>query len=798
MKLFIRTFKKHLFINLINIFGLTVAITLALCSVTYIINELNFETHFSKADRIFRVTYRFNNSDYDIHWARMNQTWVNEFPSVFPEVEELIRFQSFRPRNILVDGQKFREEFAYAVDSEIFSVFNFEFIRGDPESALNKPNSVVLTQATALKYFGKDNPMGRTITILDQERKEDYQVTGIIQDPPAQSHLPITFLSSINSEEERVGWAYTYILIKENSSIDDLEKKIPAFISQNDPENEEYLSVSFQPLNNIHLHSDLSREIVPNGSYDYVILFLIVTILLVVVAGINFANLNTLKSVNQSKSWGIKQLIGANNHRIKVDVLLESFLTTLLSIVLSVLLLLTVFNKLEEVIGNDLRIYWSHTLLFLVLTALIITILSGFYPIQLVAKLKPVFALTGKVGNQFQGTQLRKILLGLQFIIVMGLLSSTIIVNRQFNYIINRDLGFEKDNLLAIRDFQSPLNNSYETLKTKLIQIPGVEEVTAVMELPTVAIKDEGQVRVKGQPVDDTKTADIQVMDINGLEVLGLELIAGRKLSEDLKSVQAKANQDFMEFLQTKRREYLLNESALKALGWSDVSEALNQEINWSIGGLTLGFGPVVGVVKDFHQEGLKTAIDPTIFTYEPIWLQNVIIKTKTDNVKQLRQDIELAWNQIFPEHPFVLSFMDEEVEKTYQAEQKQKLLMSIFTISSIIIAFLGLFGLISFIVEKRLKELAIHKVMGASFHNMVSLLAKDYLKLILISFIIATPLIWYFGNSWLESYAYHIEINGLCFGISTVLLFICLLSVIYIQVLRIGVANLIKVLKAD
>jgi putative ABC transport system permease protein len=786
-------------INILNISGMTLALAVAFAALLYTTNELSFDRHHSKADRTYRMTYRFaNESGYDIHWARMNQEWVNDFPEVFPEVEALVRFQSFRPRNIMVGEKKFREEFAYAVDPTVFEIFDFDFLFGDPKTALQKPYSMVLTAKTAKKYFGNLDPMGKEVIIINEGNEENYKVTGIIEDPSERSHMPITFLSSINTPEQRTGWAYIYFLLSEAVGIKQLEQKIPDFIRERAPEDADFLDVFFQPLTSIHLHSNLSRELIPNGNYQYVKLFLIVAILLVLIAGINFANLNTVKTLGRSKEIGLRRVIGAGSRSIQKVFFAESFLMVLISAVLAIAVTVLVFDQLEGLFGYHPQVEWFWLLGFALCAITFVTFLSGYYPAALVNRIHPIRAMAGDFSNKLGQGKLRKLLVGIQFIIVLSLLSATLIIHRQFTFMSERNLGFDEQNLLTIQHYHYPLNSSYETFKHKLLSIPGIEDVTAVMELPTIPIKDEGEVHVQGTPPEEFVTTDIQVMDVNGLQVLGMDLIAGTALPERLKNITNDEEQEFMEFLQTKPRGYLVNESAVQLLGFENPSEILDQEISWAIGDLRLGYGPVTGVIRDYHQESLQADIDPVVITYEPIWLQNIILKTAGAEITPIRENIKALWNEQYPQYPFELSFMDSHVEHTYQREKQQRTLMTYFTVLSLVITTLGLIGLIAYALEKRLRELAIRRVLGANLTEMIKLLGSEYGKLVLASAAIAIPVVWYFSLQWLRGYAYHISINGVSFVISIALLTIILVAILIWQTTKVNLSNPTEVLKRE
>jgi len=794
--------KKSLFSG-INIFGMSAALAIATAIFIYVSHELSYDSYHSKSDRIYRVTYSFNNQNgYDIHWARVNQPWINELPETFPEIEQLVRFQSFRPRNIIVGENKFREENAFATDAEVFDLFDFYFISGSPELALTTPYSVVLTRSTALKYFGNTNSLGKEIIILNQTgKKEVFTVTALIEDQPSNTHLPITLLTSINRVGDRTGWAYTYILLYENTQIEKITWGIHDFLESRIGEGVERLSIHFQPIADIHLHSNLSREIVQNGNYDLVIIFSLVAIFLLVIAAVNFANLNTIQSYSRSKEVGLRKVMGADSAHLKGYFLLEAFVLTSISAMLGFGIVAVFFATLQNFIGHELHFNWSLFCLISILAVIMITVISGLYPAQVISRFSPVVTLYGFSDHTFRGSRLRRLLVGLQFVISIGLVSSTLIIHKQFSFIYHHNLGYDQDQVLAITHLPEEVTKSYETLKQQLKRIPGVDDVTAVLEIPTIPIKDEGRVQINGKPEEDNlPIADMQIIDINALEVLGMELLAGSTLSESLKSVESVpgSDEDFLTYLEARRREYLINESAMKLFGWSNPEEAIGNLISWSIGNISLKQGPVVGVVRDYHQESLKVKIDPLILTYEPIWLQQVLVKIDGKNISEVVRKVEHEWDQLFSDYPMERTFLDREFDRLYQSENKQLQLISIFTVVAIFIAFLGLFGLVAYTLKTRLKEMAIRKVLGATIKEIVILLGREYAVLTILSIVIAVPVIWYFMNVWLQNYAYHVVINGISFGLASGLIILILVATLIFQTWKGTSRNPAEVLKYE
>ena len=791
--------KSHTFINLS---GMSVAFAFALAIFIYVSHELSYDRYHTKADKLFRVTQRFqNNAGYDIHWARVNVPWINELPENFPEVESLVRFQSFRPRRVLIKEQKFMESNAFAVDPEVFRLFDFKLLAGTP-TALSKPQTVVLTESTAARYFGHEDPMGKTIAIYNDATDErlDYTVTGIMEDQPSNTHLPITFLSSINGADERTGWAYIYLLLNDTDAAEGLKQKLPDFVKEKALNNGQGLTLGLQPIVDIHLHSQLSRELKANGNWSYVVLFGTVAVFLLLISSVNFANLNLIRLLSKTREVGVRKVLGAGKRQLYSLFIVEAVVLTGISALIAVALYLAINPWLESLLGHPLFTDWTTITLGLFSMTTLIAVVASVYPARIIQKSSIGSALRGKVDDLPRHGNFRKLLVGFQLLIALTLLSGTFLLQRQFAFLTNTQLGYDQQQLLAIDNVPREVKASYEVFKAELMGIRGIQDVSAMLELPTRPIKDEGSVTITGRPQNEAFTADLQVVDFNTLEVLGIDLVAGSNISPDIKSQPRLPDpaDDFQAFLNGKRRAYMINESALRTFGWDRPEEAINQQISWSIGTLNLGKAPVVGVVKDFHQESLHATIDPVVFTYEPVWLNNILIKTTSADYPVLIEKIEQVWDSLYPDLPIKLFFADQEVDRLYHTEQAQRTLMTVFSLIAILITLLGFYSIVSYTMKRRLKEMGIRKVLGANVSSLLGLLSKEYIYVILISLLISVPLVWTFGKKWLQAYKYHVEINGLSILVSFGFLALILLTTLIFQVIKLNKTNPVEVLKAE
>lgn len=760
----LRNMRRKPFSTSINLTGMALAFAVAMAIFAYASHELSYDRYHNHADRIFRVTYRYHNgSGYDIHWARMSQDWVNELPGQFPVIERLVRLQSFRTRDVIVGEDKYREEYAFAVDDEIFDVFDFHFVRGSATSALTDPYTVVLTTATASRYFGRVDPIGKTIRIRhDDGALFDYKVTGVIESLPPNAHFPVTMLTSINGEQERSGWAYVYVLLHSPDAIASLESGAADFVaSKTQLGAGEALTLHFQPLRDIHLRSQLSRELMPNGDVQQLQIFGWVAVFLLVIASVNFANLNTIQVMNRAGELGLRRLLGGTSSHLSGAIYLEAAVLCLFSLAMGAGLFVLGLPGLERFLGHGLIFDpWLLALTFSIIL-LLVTLFSGALSGGIVTRTQLMNALKGKLTTHATHHALiKKTLIGLQFATVLLLISASMIIHRQFDYMQQKKLGLDHEQVIALTNNDRQVMKDYALLKSRLQQLSGVQDVSAIMELPTHAIKDMGQVKVYDRP-DLELSADMQVMDINAPALLDMTFVAGGPLPASLVRADAVPEAEVWNDFSTKDRGYLINETAAKAMGWNDPAEAIGRKIHWSIGEITLKEGYISGVIADYHQESLKAHIRPMVVTYEPLWMRHVLLKADGSSLNALRVEIEKLWDETYPDHPLEVSFLDEKREALYRSEKQQLQLITAFTLVAVVVAVLGLSGMIAFALQLRLKEMAIRRVLGSRIVEVVQLLGQEYLMIAVGAMAVAFPVVWWMMTGWLDHYAYRVSMNG-------------------------------------
>lgn len=795
LRIVTRNLFKHKLYATINTLGLCIGILCFTLSFLYVSHEFSYESFHNKADRVYRLTQKYVNAGYDTHWARTNQNWTKGIVDEIPEVETLIRFQSYHPRNVKIGERKFRQEYSYAVDSNVFDVFDFELIAGNPKTALDQPYSVVITEKIAKKYFGDDDPMLKTVDIapLDEAHFQAHVVTGIMKDLLGNTHLPVNMLTSINGVDQRKGWAYTYLLVKQGTSQSQLDEKIANFRDANCTwEGCENMNLPLQNISDIHLTSNLAREITQNGDLFYVYIFMAVGLFVLIVAIINFMNLSAARSLERAKEVGIRKVLGSHKNQLVVYFLFESIMFAFLACLFSFVIIQFTLPYFNYITGIQLELNLYFTLLILLIVSLITGVCAGLCPAFVLSSLKPIKVLKGtpqlssRVSNR--RFSLNKVLVSFQFAISLGLIICTLVTYQQFNYLQDKKLGFNSDQIIALPHFPSSTKALYKTFKSELLSYPGVQEVTACMDPPSKEIRDTGEVTVFGLFEGDNKpTMDIQVIDTNFVSFMNSEIIAGTNLPREIANQhfpEIKADlSNYSEYISSIRRAYLINETALRKIGWKNPEEAIGKQIAFTIGELNLKKGSIVGVVKDFHQESLKNKIDPLVMVYEPIWLNVALIKVSPENMASTLAHIEDRWDEFFPSLSFEYSFLDDLFEKLYRAERQQFQLLTLFSGLAIFVAFLGIFGLIGYSVKNRLKEIAIRKTLGASLASIMVLLGKDFIALVLPAIVLAVPLSWYAMNIWLEHFAYRIDIGFLNMLLAVVFLLTVLMVTVIVQI---------------
>lgn len=787
LKIAFRNFRKHKAYSAINIAGLAIGIACCLLMLLYVQDELSYDRYHENSERVVRLANDFNFQGTVNASPIIHSTWGPAIAAEFPEVEQVVRFKRhWTPRLIRYENRQFYEEKFLWVDPAVLSVFSWPLAKGNPETALAEPNSVILTAETAQKYFGDENPLGKVINF---HNRKDYKVSGVFEPIPTQAHFKFGFIASWSSLDENTAnnsWPYTYFMLHPDANAAQLQAKLPEFLNNRFGDGDQLNSYNpqLQRLADIHLHSHLLYEMEPNSDITYVYIFSIVALLILGIACFNFMNLATARSANRAPEVGMRKVLGAHRFQLIRQFLGESFIFAIFSLMLAVAaveLLLPLFNTLTE---KAIDIQYLHNvplLLGLFAIMMVVGLLAGSYPAMFLSRFQPVAVLKGASKNSAAGrSPLRNALVILQFSITIFLIIATLTIDSQMTFIRETRLGFDRDQVIVVPTRSTQVRQQMETIKTNLLQHPNITNVSFATnmpgEIPSMPIMP---VVPEGTRQEDAKTLSTFVVDHDFIETLGIEIIAGRGFSRDFAGDTA---------------AFILNEAAAASFGWQEDAIGKIVEIP--------GFqrkGEVVGVAKDFNFITLHSKVEPVVIHVgQPSWFSVFAVKVLPHQVPETIQFLSEKWANYEENHPFTYSFLQDDLGKLYKSEVKIGQLFSYFSFLAIFVGCLGLFGLASFTAEQRRREIGIRKVLGASVSGLVKLLSKDFVVLVGIANIFAWPLAWFAVHRWLADFAFRVDVGpGIFVAAGLLALFIAILTVGY-QAVKAAVSNPVDVLKYE
>ena len=769
-KIALRNLRKYKGYSLINILGLAVGIAVCLLIFKYVSHELSYDRYHSKSERIYRITMDHPQA----HIALTPSMVLPTLNKLFPEVETGVRLYDvgrFQPLVIRNEDRVFEEQkFVYA-DSTLFDVFDFQLISGNKNTALARPNTIVISREMAGKYFGSQNPIGNSLQVNSRE----FEVTGVIENIPGNSHFRYDFFASLIT---RSGWSelsddtwraanfYTYVVLGEQAEAGDLKQKIDSFISENFSENAfaASLDIILQPLTDIHLYSEVSEDLAPQGDIRYVIAASAIAFLILIIACINYMNLATARSARRSREVGIRKVLGSEKRQLVGQFYGESAFLTVIGIALSVLLIELFMPWFNQLTGQTLAIDYSSPdfWLLLLVTGLAVTLIAGSYPALMLSSFNPSAVLKGaKISSGSPG--LRKFLVVFQFAASIFLIICTIIIYRQIGFIQDKELGYKQENVLVLTAY-GDVENRFDALKSELNQIAGFQGAAMTSETPTSVRAGYGP-DIEG--VEEGPNFIINALRVTPgfTETMNIDIVSGRTFTEG----------DYTRANNAENREYamLVNERTAAQFGMNP-EELVGRKA--SIGG---GSGTIVGVVKDFHFASLHRPVEP-LFIFPRGSFNKLLISYQTENIRGTLNATEEAWSRMFPQYPFEYRFLDQEYDALYQQETRAGNIFTSFAVLAIFIACLGLVGLASYMVEERTREIGVRKVLGATSFQVMTLFSKDFVILIMIGFLLSVPVAWYVMSRWLQNFAYRIEIAWSVFllaGIITILIAIVTVS---------------------
>jgi putative ABC transport system permease protein len=759
-----RNLVKRKLYSFINIAGLAVGMTCCLLITLYIKNELSYDQYHVKKDRIYRVLQTFRSVKEGVNPGppTPEDFWVWGCAPVgpalqadFPEIEKVVRFMS--PASLLLQhGEKrFQQDNVVFMDSTAFSVFSWKMIFGDPHTALTAPNSIVLTKTVSAKFFGDANPVGQSLRV---DNGDNFLITGVMEDVPPNSQINFNGLISMSTEKKYRSdifdeWGYvdfyTYLLLKENTNIEALQAQSAAFVKKHNPNDKGYV-ISFEKMTDAYLHSAAIRQPGPTGSRLNVILFSCIAIFIMLIACINFMNLSTARSLERAKEVGVRKVLGVRPRSLMWQFLIESILMSLAAAAIALTLARPGISLIETLSGKDLShshfftpVMWMYMLVF----AVVVGILAGIYPASFLSGFKAITVLKGKFNPSREGISLRKALVVFQFTLSIALIAGTIIVYTQLKYVNRHDLGFQKDQIVIVNfEGDGKVEQNIEAIKKSLADQPGVVSVAASRAVPGEFLPNAGT-QIEGPDGQMQQQGPfIYEIDFDFIPVFHIPLVAGRNYSRA--------------FLSDSAHSMVINEAAAKLYGYAKPTDAVGKKFSqW---GRT---GTIIGVVKDFNFRSLHQAVEPLTLRYGyPYNLNRIAVSVKGNNVQATLMRLKKAWDLMAPQRPFMYHFLDESFSEQYEADQHFGKLFTFFSYLAICIACLGLFGLSTFMAQQRVKEIGVRKVLGSSISGIVLLLSKDFIKLILVALVIATPLCFWAMNQWLQGFAYRISIGPVVF----------------------------------
>ncbi|MGB3586677.1 MAG: ABC transporter permease [Tunicatimonas sp.] len=758
LKIALRNLARHKQMTLINILGLAVGMAACILILLFVQYELSYDRYHEKADRIYRLSREWRNVDGEtnLHLGHLAPPFeprlAEDFPGIIESSVRLLNSSSalmtYKEGNaqIMVDRLFFAEP-------EVFEIFTFPFVEGDPTTALSEPNTIVLTKSEARKYFNDESPMGKTLNL---DNVVDLKVTGVIQDVPDNSHFHFTALSSFATLENFVGQEEmenygsnnyaTFILLSEGYNPDNLEAQFPAFLDKHLPNDSDVPAsqtnfLHLWPLTDIHLHSHLDSELEANGDIAYVYIYTIIAVFILVIACINFINLTTARATRRAKEVGVRKVMGAEKTSLVQQFLSESVLVSLFALALSVLLVTLALPYFIDFVDKPLTldiIGNPFLLVLLISIVLVVGVVAGSYPAFYLSSFQPARILRSSRGSARGNAILRSGLVVLQFVISIALVIGVITVERQLDYVKSKPLGFNQENLLVMR-VGGEIYQQYEELKARFLNQPSISNITLTTRAPSGRLLDSqgGQVEINGEMKDlDFRLADVSV-DHDFINSLGISLVAGRNFDINRASDSTEA--------------FIINEAATQAMGYDSPEEAVDQKILY---GRRNGY--IIGVVQDFHFESLHQSIAPIIFQIpNRSRSYNLVARVEEGATEEALAYFKEQWAYLMPGYPFDYYTIGGRFEDQYDAEDRLGQIVQFFSLLAIFIAALGLVGLASYTAEQRAKEVGIRKVLGASVSQLLLLLTQSFSKLILVAFLIACPLAYFVMNYWLDTFAY-------------------------------------------
>ncbi|HET6996726.1 MAG TPA: ABC transporter permease [Chitinophagaceae bacterium] len=806
-----RNLMKNKVFSFINVFGLSIGLTCCMLITLYIHHELSYDSYHKNINELYQLGTTFVKQGKEERTPNTPAPMAQEMKHEFPEIRQATRIMVlFAEDKTLLQYKEdnsplrsFYEEKGYMADSTFFRMFSYDFIEGNGATSLDKPNTVVLSEEIAEKFFGHETALNRIIRISSNTNGDtNFVVTGVFRPKKKPSQIDARFFISVrggyieqfvSQQTDMVGnnMFQTFFLLQPGASAKNLESKFPAFVNKyigDGLRKSGFFKKQFLiPVRDIHLKAGMPVDISAVGSLTYLYILASIAVFTLIIACINFMNLSTARSSKRSAEVGVRKVLGAEKNSLVRQFLGESVLLSMIAFVLALVFTQVLLPGFAAISGKDLSFsFEQHKVLlggFFVL-AIVTGLLAGSYPAFYLSSFQPVKVLKGRISNSLAAISLRKVLVVFQFVISVVLIVASVIINNQMKYMRTKDLGFAKDQQIVIPLRSANAKNIYTSLKDEIRNNSQVKGTGATMFYPGIPNPSDFGLYMEGKTVNDAQIVHSNTIDESLLQTLDIKPIAGRLFSE--------------QFPADTNNRMVMNEAAIRKIGFASPEKAVGHQVHFDWRGETYSF-TIVGVVKDFHFQDLHVPIEPYCFQLNNRSFYNyLIVHAKAADVSPLLKSIEASWDKFNPNEPFEYRFLDEDFQKNYQAENRLSAIVGYFTVIAILISCLGLFGLATFSAEQRTKEIGIRKVLGASVGNIIGLLSKEFLKLVMIAVVIASPVAWWAMNKWLQDFAYKANIGWVVFAATAgIALFIALFTISF-QAIKAAIANPVKSLRTE
>jgi putative ABC transport system permease protein len=799
LKIAYRNFIRHKLYSFINVFGLAIGLSICMIISLWVLRELSYDRFHKNSCRIYRIERELFRDNLYSRWPIVGGSYKQALIDDYPDIVNAARF--WRREFAIKDHKNdVRRQEMFAVDNSVFDMFDFHLEEGDEQTALTDPMKVVLTRKNALRYFGSEDAVGKSLTFEWEGEQVDFKVTGILEEVPENSHIHFDMLISIASypEEEFADWRsnylYTYVLVSEDTSKSELEEKLKAFVAQRlephygdllilnkDMGIHDVLTMHLFPIADIHLHPSINWEVEAGGSISSVYIFSSIAVLILIIACLNFVNLSTARANKRAKEVSLRKTVGADKSQLQGQFIQESVLLAFVSLVFAFVMSSLFIQAYNEIFSENLSLsslLQIKNLIILLGATFAVGVLAGLYPALYLTRFEPVEVLKGGPQSGSGKSVFRRNLVVVQFSISIVLIVGMLTVYKQMRFIQTRSLGYDKENVVILPVRSQQIAQNYESFRNELKNNSQIISVSASSEVPADSHYSNSYVNPPDS--DDPISMILFSSDHDYVETYRMEILAGRAFSRD--------------FSTDTEGIIILNESAARRIGWMP-EEAVGKKL---VGGYLEGEAEVVGVVKNFHYKSLRREVEPMALFLLPSYIRKISVRIIPGNIGRIISFIQKTWETAFPGEQFEYGFLDSRIEQLYESEKKMQDLFIIFAALSILVACMGLLGLVSFTAELKTKEISIRKVLGASTGNVILLMSKEFIKWIVLANIVAWPLAWFLMNKWLQNFAYRANLGVIIFLLAGLVTMLIAIFTFIFQTVKMACANPVNSLRYE